>query len=289
MAFDATAFNQRFFGSTNDEFKKAYGVRKGGRFPFMRPKTMVDGAFKMRFCPAHPQHCEDGWLRVATHRTKTGLESDYESFTCLQGPEDGEDCAWCEALTKLIPLLKSGNLSSDIDEAIRETSPYVRGVFPVFVYAEEVKKTDAKGNEITLFKPSDKLSGAIFEVSAEGLLKEIGKLMVSDERIASKKHGRWFSFVKRGFKYGIDLPYRDREPLSEEAEALLESYPQLEKIYFKNVQKLDWDGQVRLLGRCWWAKDPKVARYLEDIEDEGPPKRSMRDDDDDDLPEDDDE
>lgn len=261
MGFDVDDYRKTLMSSQKtEEYRKQYSNRKAW-WPFVHPGVLDNGTFRSRFIPPHPEKCEQGFMKVATHRIQEMTKArggDSRTVACNVGTD--EDCAICETLNNLIPLLKTGKLSSDVEEAIRGSGDWTKVVFPMAMALDAYTTTDKNGKETTKYRPGKAMTGVIFSLTAEKLLEEIGKMFELNPNLSHLRKGRDFAFIKNGTQYKIELAY-DQDEL-ENAKGILAFYPDLPKIFSKNTERLDYEGQLRMLGDCWWMDDSKVKKFL---------------------------
>lgn len=233
------------------EFGKKYSSRQDKAFvySFMKTTQLLDGHYKMRFVPAHPEKCPQGWHLTSSHAIETlpGEKPIRVLARECYAPED--PVGYIDRLLTVIydnDLLD--NMSEDLKAAISKLEPWRRILIPSIWYMKKVSTAngrDTYGPDDTVMTP------VIWEVTANSLLERIGDLFDSDPFLGEENKGRICRFKKQGNKYFLD-PEGVATPFPKEKRHLIaEDYPALSKMGFKD--KKDEDAIIALIKSSWWA------------------------------------
>lgn len=255
MSFDANEFRNMFLGGGNPDINKVYGKRDR-TFLFLKPKNLANGEHVMRFLPAMPVKCPMGAVRVATHKVPTNLGGEFLSVECIQTSE--QPCAICEVLVACKDVFRT--LTPAAREALQTLSPWRRAIFPVAIYAWP-RDTNDRQSEWVRTKEEH---GAIFEVSAESLVRDIFNLFVATNgKLNSETKGYYLKLHKNVNSYKLDMinkpvPLQNQELISES------NYPNITKLYLESekfpIQRLTFDQQVQLMQQdCWWYAEKPIT------------------------------
>lgn len=266
MSFDANEFRNMFLGGGDADLNRVYGKRER-TFLFLRPKNLANGEYVLRFLPAMPVKCPMGAVRVATHKVPTNLGGESLTVECIQTSE--QPCAICETQVACKDIFRT--LTPAAREALQTLSPWRRAVFPVAIYAWPKDPNDRQSEWVR----TKEEHGAIFEVSAESLVRDIFNLFVATNgKLNSETKGYYLKLHKNVNSYKLDLinkvtPLQNQELISEK------NYPNITKLYLESdkfpIQRLTFDQQMQLLQEdCWWYAegpitavcDPHLTRIL---------------------------
>ncbi len=233
------------------EFGKKYAPKRNKDFvySFMKVAQLLDGQYRMRFIPAHPEKCPQGWHLLSSHAIEAlpGEKPIRVLARECYAPED--PVGYIDRLLTVIydnDLLD--NMSEDLKAAISKLDPWRRILIPSVWYMKKVSNAngrDTYGPDETVMTP------VIWEVSANSLLERVGDLFDSDPFLGEETKGRICRFKKQGNKYFLD-PEGVVSPFPKDKRHLIaEDYPALSKMGFKD--RKDEDAIIALIKSSWWA------------------------------------
>lgn len=254
MSFDANEFRNMFLGGGDADLNKVYGKRDR-MFKFLKPKNLANGEHILRFLPAMPVKCPMNAVRVATHKVPTTIGNTI-TVECIQTGD--EPCAICEVLVACKDVFRT--LTPAVREALQTLSPWRRAIFPVAIYAQPKDSNDRQSEWV---RTKDE-HGAIFEVSAESLIRDIFNLFVATNgKLSNEQKGFYLKLHKNVNSYKLDLI---NKPCALQNMALIDekNYPHITKLYLESekfpLNRLTFDQQVLLLQQdCWWYAEKPVA------------------------------
>lgn len=258
--FDADEYRRRFLDNSDDELKKAYS-KKTREFLFLKPKLLANGQYLLRFLPPMPEKCPEGYTRVATHRVTVTIGGDPKTVECIRTADD--PCAVCD-LMRNVAQDKIG-LDATIRETFQGMDPWVRAVYPISIYAWPQNPDDRQ----SLWVPTKEEHGAIFEVSAESLIRNIFNLfLASNNKLNHAQKGFYVGLTKNHHQYELSL--KKQMPLQNERLIQATTYPNIEKMMFGSerypVLRLSYAQQLQFLEDCWFVEDEKVKPHFEKVQ-----------------------
>lgn len=257
--FDADEYRRRFLDNSDDELKKAYS-KKTREFLFLKPKLLANGQYLLRFLPPMPEKCPEGYTRVATHRVSVSIGGDPKTVECIRTSD--EACAVCD-LMRSVAQDKAG-LDATLRETFQGMDPWVRAVYPISIYAWPQNPDDRQ----SLWVPCKEEHGAIFEVSAESLIRNIFNLfLASNNKLNHAQKGFYVGLTKNHHQYELSL--KKQMPLQSERLIQATTYPNIEKMMFGSerypVLRLSYAQQLQFLEDCWFVEEEKVKPHFEKI------------------------
>jgi hypothetical protein len=233
-------------------FGKKYAVKQDKEFVynFMKTAQLLDGVYRVRFVPAHPEKCPSGWHLNSSHAVEVlaGEKPVRVLAKECYDPEDPEGY-----LDRLLGLIRENNLLDTLTDGVKaalgKLEPWRRILIPS-VWG--MRKVSTANGKITYAPDEDSMTPVIWEITANSLLERIGDLFDADPFLGEETRGRNCRFKKQGYKYFLD-PEGVSTPFPKEKRHLIaEDYPALSKMGFKD--KKDEDAVIALVKSAWWAK-----------------------------------
>lgn len=233
-------------------FGKKYAVKQDKVFVynFMKTAQLLDGVYRVRFVPAHPEKCPSGWHLTSSHAIET-LPGEKPIRVLAKECYDPENPdGYLDRLLSLIvenKLLDS--LSEGVKAAVGKLEPWRRILIPCIWGIRKV--SNANGRD-TYAPDEESMTPIIWEVTANSLLERIGDLFDADPFLGEETRGRNCRFKKQGYKYFLD-PEGVATPFPKDKRHLIaEDYPALSKMGFKD--KKDEAAIIALVKSSWWAE-----------------------------------
>mgnify|MGYP006286055179 CR=1 FL=1 len=254
--FDADEYRRRFLDNPDEELKKAYS-KKSREFMFLKPKNLANGQYLLRFLPPMPEKCPEGYTRVATHRVPVTIGGDPKTVECIRTAD--EPCAVCDLMRAVAGERR--DMDASVKDAFQGMDPWVRAVYPISIYAWPQNPDD----RASMWVPSKEEHGAIFEVSAESLIRNIFNLfLASNNKLNHAQKGFYVTLTKNHHQY--ELALKKQIPLQNDRLIQASVYPSIEKMMFQSerypVLRLTYKQQLQFLEDCWFVEDEKVAPFL---------------------------
>lgn len=260
MSFDPAEFRNLFLsGGQDSEVNRVYGKRER-TFLFLRPKNLSNGEHIIRFLPPMPQKCPMGVVRVATHKVPLSIGGEPCTVECIQTGE--QPCAICEVLVACKDVFRGLNTAAR--EALQTLAPWRRAVFPIAIYAWPSNPDDRQSPWVR----GKEEHGAIFEVSAESLIRDIFNLFVATNgKLSSEDKGFYLKLHKNVNSYKIDL-INKVTPLQNKELITTNNYPNITKLYLESdkfpIKRLTFEQQIELMREdCWWYAEPSIQEACE--------------------------
>jgi hypothetical protein len=258
--FDEKEWEKKFSVRQSDKVNKAWGnstSTTGRRFPFLSTSKLDDGSYTVRILPPHPEHCPEGWLRVAIHWLFIGMGDEKPTrFECIRDSETA--CYICQIQESLAE--DKDRLPTQIQEILTRSVAIPKLVLPVSINAEPYNP----GEISSKFKKSATEKGAMLEISAAGLQRKIFNLLNADRYFTHADKGRYFLLTKNHNM--LDVVVSDNMPscpLNDKTLIDSKTYPHMTNAYFnKNVNRFNFVQQQEAVDKSWWMQDESVRSLL---------------------------
>lgn len=205
-------------------------------FGFMSCTGLKDGSYKMRVCPPEPKRNPKGYMKMGTH--KVTIAGETKKFLARGAFEDPAMAS--DYMDRLKKRIEAAEISKRVGKEIRKQLADLWGKwvyrFVTLWYAESYIQEVTKNGvttEYRNYRPVDPNNpeavpiGLIWDVSAEGLMKQIVAISQTYPDFSAHNMGRWLTFTKKGTKYTITA-HENKEPLSQDLNDFIGSnYPDL--------------------------------------------------------------
>ena len=250
MGWNSEKFSNSRKVERSEKYKKIYSGRVQDN-PFVSPSQMEDDTkFWIRFLPKYPERCPDGWRKISTHEIEVQPGQIIKTFCLLE--TDNLPCCVCDSMEALVDEILS--FSEEKQKVIKRMSSYTRYLIPIALRATPRNELQEDGRTFATWVPNDDVEiGAIWQVSAGGLIGDIDEMMTENPEFNDEDRGRYLRFSRKGNKYTL-IPAANPSKLKNMALITEKQYPRLMSMYKKTVKNYTYEEQQRLLSTCWWAK-----------------------------------
>jgi len=262
MSLDLSKFKERLNNETQKQFYNATKFKKEFA-PFIQPRDLERGVYKIRLLPADPKKNPIGGVLRTNHWIKWSSDEKRKArrFFC----PGFDKCLACTIATYHVQNSDAFNDRPDIKAELTRLIPYDEVLYYVALTAKPInKEVEKNGNrmKVTSYVPGDKWMAAIFTVRNESGINQ--KLItLSDECpfLNDSLRGRNLILEKSG-KYDLRIEPND-SPLPEECIPFLDNYPNLvtmgEKTFGKSPEWIE-----DTIEKSWWYQ-PWLEWYEENF------------------------
>lgn len=269
--YDTDGLKKRLnYGQSFRDLKK-----KEYTFNFARNSDFVDGVFRFRFLPPHLERAPLGYHLLSLHTIEISPDNDQRVLAQESWDPDYDpntDPSFIDSLLQLIRDNKDttyDRMSDAAKNVVNKLLPWRRFLYPVAAYVRKESYMENGRTKVRYYPDNntEKPTGLIWEVTAEGLVEAIDELFDTYSDLSDLRKGRDLRFTKKGNKYKLMA-----SPTATPANmpALVSDYPNLVRMGLK--QKMTDDQILALCQSAWWAKEfAKVGIDLNGLSSESEP------------------
>lgn len=250
-------------------------VQRGGgsKVPTLRMKDIDDGTYRIRFWPAHPEKCCDGFIHSEYHSIEPTEDAPWKNHIQILSSSCYDDPATApKYMDEILDLIESeispvfNDLSPALQNAIDLLNIRERLCVPIAIWADkrtEANTVDGKTYQNLHLSPNDysEPSGYVWEVRAQGLIDRIFEVYQTLPQVNDMWAGHCLRFTKANNSYSL-MPEPIPSPFPPSVVALVkEHYPNLDS-WTKKMRKSNTE-MYRALSNAWYA--PELVTYGIDI------------------------